>query len=301
MHGSATSYAGLAHADFKVNDKFNIIAGIRYSIEHKTGSFGYAYQRGIPNDVFTVLGVFPAPAYDASHTDRAVSGTFGLQYHPTRDVMLYATYNRGKAGGVNIDQNGAGTLLNNATAVAALPAAVRYLVSLANPGKTVSAPLDPTYRPEEVNAFEVGAKTQYFNHRARTNIAFYYYDISDLQIGQFVGLRFTVLNAKSAKDYGLEIENAFQVNKALTLNADATWIMKASYAVDPNIDAVLSGSRFRYAPKLTLNLAANVDTPLTDKLDLVGRVQYQYTSSQFINTAGSNVQGRSVWSTPISG
>jgi outer membrane receptor protein involved in Fe transport len=61
--------------------------------------------------------------------------------------------------------------------VAALPAAVRYLVSLANPGKTVSAPLDPTYRPEEVNAFEVGAKTQYFNHRARTNIAFYYYDI----------------------------------------------------------------------------------------------------------------------------
>jgi hypothetical protein len=56
-----------AHADFKVNDKFNIIAGIRYSIDTRPAA-SHAYQRGIPNDVFTVLGVFPAPAYDASHT-----------------------------------------------------------------------------------------------------------------------------------------------------------------------------------------------------------------------------------------
>ncbi|MGG2357287.1 hypothetical protein, partial [Salmonella enterica] len=35
----------------------------------------------------------------------------------------------------------------------------------------------------------------------------------------------------------------------------------------------------------------NLDTPLSDKLDLTGRVQYQYTSSQLNNVAGLNVQG----------
>ncbi|MGL1516790.1 TonB-dependent receptor domain-containing protein, partial [Vibrio parahaemolyticus] len=48
----------------------------------------------------------------------------------------------------------------------------------------VAAPLDPTYRPEKVNAFELGAKVQYLDRRARTNIALFYYDIKDLQVAQ---------------------------------------------------------------------------------------------------------------------
>ncbi|MGQ4828505.1 TonB-dependent receptor domain-containing protein, partial [Enterococcus faecalis] len=54
---------------------------------------------------------------------------------------------------------------------------------------------------------------------------------------------------------------------------------------------VLSGSRFRFAPRLSANAGVNLDTPLSDKLDLTGRVQYQYTSSQLNNVAGLNVQG----------
>jgi hypothetical protein len=43
-----------------------------------------------------------------------------------------------------------------------------------------------------------------------------------------VGLRFTVLNAKSAKDYGVEIENLFQLSNSLTLGIDGTWILMPS-------------------------------------------------------------------------
>ena len=119
----------------------------------------------------------------------------------------------------------------------------------------------------------------------------FYYDLKNLQIAQFVGLRFTVLNAKSAVDYGAEIENTFALTKAITLNADATWIPHAQYGVDPNIDQHLSGSRFRFAPKLSANVGATLDTPMTDNVDLIGRVQYQYTSSQYNNVAGNNIQG----------
>ena len=268
MRGSSKSYAGFAHANAELGGGFSLLAGIRYSVEKKTGSFAYDYYDPAPNAVFKVLGVSPGPSYEDERTDKAVSGTFGAQYRPNDDVMLYATYNRGfKAGGVNMDSNGGGTVANNP---ALTPGAV---------------PLDPTYKPEKVNAYEVGAKTEYWGGRARTNISFFYYDISDIQIAQFVGLRFTVLNGKSAKDYGVEIENTFKLNDALILNLDGTWIPEAKTDEDPNIDPVLSGTRFRFAPKLQGNATLNLDTPLNDNLNLVGRVQYQYSGKQLINTA----------------
>jgi iron complex outermembrane receptor protein len=292
MRGSTDSYAAFAHGDFKVSDQFSVIAGLRYSIEHKRGSFNYTYTNGIPNEWATLLNLEPAPAYDVGHTDKAFSGTFGLQYKLAPDAMVYATYNRGfKAGGVNRDQNAAGGVLNNAAYFATLPAPYQRLVAGIAHATGVSAPLDPTYKPETINAFELGAKVQYLGHRGRTNVSLFYYDLKNLQIAQFVGLRFTVLNAKSAVDYGAEIENTFQLSKALTLNADATWLPHAQYGVDANIDPALSGSRFRFAPRITANAGLTLNTPLTDSVDLLGRVQYQYASSQFDNVAGLNVQG----------
>lgn len=274
MTGTAKSYAAFAHVDFAIGDRFNVLAGLRYSVEKKTGSFRNPFYRPQANDVFRVLGAQPGPAYADSTTDRALSGTFGVQFRPVDDIMLYATYNRGfKAGGVNIDANGAGTTANN-------------------PSETPGAVLlSPVYKPETVNAFEVGAKLQYLDRRARTNIAFFYYDLSDLQVAQFVGLRFTVLNAQSAKDYGVEIENLFQITDGLTLGLDGTWVPRARYGVDANIDPVLSGSRFRFAPKFQGNATLSLDQPISDTVNLTGRVQYQYSGRQFLNTASLAERG----------
>ena len=272
MEGRAKSYAGFGHLDFAIGEQFNVIAGLRYSVEEKRGAFNYLYYDPRPNAVFRILGVSPGPNYDRRTTNKALSGTFGLQYRPIDDVMLYATYNRGfKAGGVNIDANGAGTVVNNP----------------ANGG----TPLDPRYKPETVNAYEVGAKIKYLDNRARTNVSFFYYDISDVQIAQFVGLQFAVLNARSAKDYGVEIENLFQITPALTLALDGTWIPEAKYAVDTGIDPVLSDSRFRFAPKFQGNATLNLDQPITSDLNLTSRVQYQYAGRQLINTASRNERG----------
>lgn len=289
MRGKAKSYAGFAHLDFAIGQKLNVIAGLRYSVEKKRGSFRNPYFDPSPLAVFKLLGVQPGPAYDRSTTDKALSGTFGIQFRPVDDVMLYATYNRGfKAGGVNIDANGAGTLVNNSAVFNSLPAAIRGAFF---PGVTAQPLLNPVYKPETVNAFEAGAKFQYLDRRARTNIALFYYDLSNLQIAQFVGLRFTVLNARAATDYGAEIENLFQLTDGLTLSIDGTYIPHAKYASDPSIDPVLSNSRFRFAPKLSGNLALNLDQPVADDLNVTGRVQYQYTSTQLISTATTARQG----------
>ncbi|MGK2911153.1 MAG: TonB-dependent receptor [Sphingobium sp.] len=284
--GRAKSYAAFGHLDFAVGDKINIIAGLRYSVEKKRGSLDYLYYEPNPNAIFKVLGISPGPEYDVKTTDKALSGTIGVQFRPVDDVMLYATYNRGfKAGGVNMDSNGAGTLLNNPAEYNKLPTATRNLILAFNPGSSFGQPVSPVYKPETVNAYELGAKAEYLDGRARTNISFFYYDISDIQIAQFVGLRFTVINAEAAKDYGVEIENLFQVTPTIALGLDGTWLPKAGYKADPNISPELSGSRFRFAPKFQGNASINLDQPITDHLNLTGRVQYQYSGRQFINTA----------------
>ena len=282
----ANSYAGFAHADFTLNDQLNLIAGLRYSVERKKGAFTLGYYDPPPFAVFTLLGISPGPNYDAVRTNKALSGTLVLQYRPNSDTMLYASYNRGfKAGGVNLDSNAAGLLINNTDYYNAIPAPIRQVFF---GGAPAQAPLDPSYKPEVINAFEIGGKFKYLGGRARTNIALFYYDISNLQIAQFIGLRFTVLNAKSAVDYGVEIENLFHLTDALTLGVDATWLPHANYSKDSGIDPVLSGSRFRFAPKLTSNVTLNLDQPLNDNVNLTGRVQYQYSSSQLVNQASAS-------------
>lgn len=270
MGGSARTYSAFAHSDFRLNDRFSVTAGVRYSLEDKTGRFAYRYYRSAATEPFRLLGIQPGPAYEAKHHDGAVSGTLGVEFRASSNALLYATYNHGfKSGGVNIDANGAGTRENNPVEV---------------PG---GKPLDSEYKPETIDAFEVGSKLSYLNGRARTNIALFYYNIHSLQIAQFVGTRTTVINAQGATDYGIELENHIQILPQLALDADATWIPHAKYGRAGGIDPVLAGSRFRFTPHLSANVAARFEQPVSSAVNLTGRIQYRYRGAQYIDTAGT--------------
>jgi iron complex outermembrane recepter protein len=272
-----TSYAGFAHGIFALSNTINFVSGLRYSIEKKKGSFDTLFFRPAPPptiNAFTLFGAQPGPSYNRTTTDKAISGTLGLQYRPSDNLNIYATYNRGfKAGGVALDTNAAGGVANN-------------------PAITLGGkPVDPTYKPETINAFEVGAKAIYLDGRARTNFSIFYNSISDLQIAQFLGLQFAILNAKSATSYGAEIENSFKLNDNVTLEVAATWLPFAQYGKDPLIDPVISGQRFKFASELAANVALNVDQPISNEFNVTGRFAVNYTSSQFIDLTSAARRG----------
>ncbi|BFM17834.1 TonB-dependent receptor [Maricurvus nonylphenolicus] len=301
MTSETESIAIFSHVNIDLNEQWKLVAGLRYSEEEKSGSFGYnffddslasytistagpltgddvclaAFGNNTapntclgPSTVLTVLGTMPGPEYDETNVDRAFSGTLGLQYFPSEDTMVYITYNRGfKAGGVNFDASGAGTVENN-------PAIT--------PGAT---PLDPSYDPETIDGYELGMKTTYWGGRAQTNVAAFYNDIEDLQVAQFIGLQFTILNAKSAKNYGIEFENLVQISEVFSANLDAVWIPHAKYGRDDNVDPAISNQRMKQVPHFSGNASLNFDTPLTDDMSVKGRVQYQYGSSRYIMTS----------------
>lgn len=264
FNGTARSLAAFTHWDFKVSDQFNVIAGARYTNERKTGAAVFHAMN--PSDPLVLLGVMPGAPYSQKVTNEALSGTVGLQYKPNDDAMLYVTYNRGfKAGGVNLDVNAFGVLGN------------------------VGADATAIYKPETIDGFEAGVKLDWMNGFARTNVAVFHNSITDLQVAQFLGLRFAIVNAPSAKVTGAEIEQTFKLSDNFTLNGGLTWLPKANYGNDAII-GTLANRRFSTAPELAGNASLSGEVPVSDALAVTGRIHVQYTGEVFTNPVTSNTE-----------
>lgn len=269
FEATSESFALFTHWDFALNDQWNFILGLRYNEDSKTGAFANPYFRS-PLDPLALAGVMPGLEYDDSFSDDAVTGTVGLQYRPTDEAMLYATYNRGyKAGGVNLDVNAAGV-----------------------PGNFGS----PAFAPETIDAYELGAKVDWINGAARTNVAVFYNDISDLQVAQFLGLQFAIVNSPSAEVFGAEIEQTYAINEYLVASASATWLETADFGEDPILGVAtpgspelggISGRRFSNAPELAANASINLEYPIMPGISLTGFGQIQYNGDVFTNTASN--------------
>jgi len=228
------SYAGYAHLDFKLTDDWGLTAGGRYSDEKKHFIGGQGDLNGFS---YKVLGCLDpsAPAanfpqyvafFNATHAPGStVSGTcqqqlgfpdpnnplryfptspddqtwkvftptFGTQYHITQDVMAYASFSRGfKSGG--------------------------WTTRLSSP---ILDPAKARFNPEYDKTFELGLKSQWFDHHLQADFAVFESKYSDIQLNVQQGPSPVYQNAGDATIKGaeLEIESVFDNGFALNLSA----------------------------------------------------------------------------------
>jgi len=209
------AYGAYAEATYTVNDQWTVIAGLRYNYEERTGTGSF---------VFDAIGL-DVPTNATENWDD-VTPRFTLQYRPSDNMMMYATYTEAFKSGV------------------------------INTG-SVSPPLDP----ETVDAFEVGIKGNNADNSVRYSLAGFFYDYQNLQIS-FVDETSTVstVNAAEAENYGLEFEldaelgNGFAVDLYLTyLSAEYQEFFNGDYANGFAI-ADLSGNTLPNAPETTAKL-----------------------------------------------
>lgn len=272
LYGTAKSLAAFTHWDFELSDQLNLTVGARYSKDDKTGELEMLYMRDPILDPFAVVGTQPGVEYNQDFDGDAVSGTLSLQYKPTDSSLIYASYNRGyKSGGVSIDANASGT-----------PG------SSLNPAD-MGVRQDPGFNSETVDAFELGAKFDWLDGRARTNVSLFHNEIEDLQIAQFLGLIFTVINSPEATVTGAEIEHTHALNDIFTLNASATFLPTAEYGEDASIGG-LSGRRFSIAPKFAASAALNFDYDIRSNAALIGFLQLQHSGEVYTNSASNLTQ-----------
>jgi iron complex outermembrane receptor protein len=154
------SYAGYGQATYHLLPKLDLTGGLRYTYEDKTGSYDQFQVGGeslaglTPAQMATAIATrnsFGVARYYDDHAHNgAVSWLATLTYKPTPDAIVYATYSRGnKSGGINISN--------------------------------IPVGIDPVVKPERVDNYELGFKSQLFDHRLVFNGAAFWIEDSDYQ------------------------------------------------------------------------------------------------------------------------
>ncbi len=183
------SYAGFGQATYPILEDTNLTGGLRYTVD-KVGGVGTTTTTLSAG----VLGPNPVSLQTQNdsfnRTFRKLTWKTSLDHHFGRDVMAYVNYSRGyKAGTFN------------------------------------TLPLDsPALKPEVVDAYEVGMKTELFDRKIRVNGALFWNDIKSPQVqAQRNGL-VALVNAGSARTRGVEFDASALLARNLTLSVGGTYL-----------------------------------------------------------------------------
>jgi iron complex outermembrane receptor protein len=213
IHLSNTSWSIYGQASWHVLPRLTIQPGIRVNYDKKEGSYN-AVVTDANGNLLTAdmlqsgtatqkaqLGVLTPESYSANFSDWNVSYDITVSYDVTRDVHAYFTYSKSfQTGGINL--NGV-----PADATTGLPQ-LQYA----------------TVAPESVHNYEVGIKTQLFDHKAIFNVAAFRTEIGNYQAifsannaSSLSTLRGYVANVPEVRSQGVETD--FSVRPSERFNA----------------------------------------------------------------------------------
>ncbi|MBS0285054.1 MAG: TonB-dependent receptor [Proteobacteria bacterium] len=200
-----TSAALFGKLTWHVSDKLQISPGARLNYDEKEGSYVSVVTNGQGSTNLTSdqRGVLAPQSYAPKFDNWNLSGDITVAYQFSPDIHSYATYARSyKSGGINL--SGLPLDANN------------------NPILSTA-----TVKPETVNHYEIGLKTQLFDRRATINLAGFWTDIYDYQATvnnyQLAVLRGYLANAGKVRTRGIELDSAFRPSAGLNLYVNAAY------------------------------------------------------------------------------
>ena len=278
-----SNYAVFANGEYDIFRQFTVKGGIRFTQSNRSDDACPTYTRGggdpgapseitdflfeafqgkpaVPGACFALLPgtVTPVTRYKNRLDQSNVSWHTGLDWKPTNNILVYANVSKGfKAG-----------------SFPALPG-------------TSTASQQPVTQ-EFVTDYEVGTKTQIFDHRLSVNATGFYYDYKDKQLkGRLTDAIFGTLNAlvnipKSTVE-GAELDVHARPMRGLDIGAQATYleaqITKFSGYSASGILSNYDHTNVPYTPKWALSASVNYEHPINDRLIGFAGAQINYRSS----------------------
>lgn len=250
------SISGFAQATVELLPGLKATGGVRYTHDDLRGS-GQFQLLGPP------AGPLVTNVPDGRDKISKVTFKAALDYQFTSDVLGYGSFSRGyKAGNFNLLTYGSNT---------------------------------PT-RPETIDAYEVGLKSELFDRRVRLNGAVFYYKIANPQVALIKGQTIFFSNAGGSEVKGAEFDAEFAVARGFSVRAGATYLDSkytdylgapasipdlangGSIPVAGGINA--KGNRTPLAAKLTFNLGADY-TIQTSAGDFTLTADWSHNSGYF--------------------
>jgi iron complex outermembrane recepter protein len=171
-----------------------------------------------------------------------------------------------------------------------------------NPVASPSAFPEPSegsvFGPEQVDTYEVGYRQALLDGRMQFTTAAFYNDYKDLQVSahalpQYASeIILAIVNAKSARTWGLEETLNMRVAAPLTLGVNAGYLnaQYTNFEIENNpvlSNFNLSGTEMTNSPKWQIGMTAALDQPLTGELHLIGNLLESYISAVNFGPAGA--------------
>jgi iron complex outermembrane receptor protein len=304
-----------AHIDYKVSDLISIVAGGRYTWEHKEfqgyqtddNALSYKASGCYPPNAFifspvadcqTVLGFptggpfspyqyYPTGPFHQNFTK--FDPTVGIELHPSSAVMVYGTFSEGFKTG-------------------------SWTTRLSAPHPTYDAALH--FGPENAYSEEIGVKSEWFDHHLRLNLAGFHTIYDNIQLNSQIGISPTIVNAGNARIWGAEVEADAVLGHGLSLTANLGYTdakyTKLNNVIDNGFNLTLNscperlpsnGANSRYnnptvangacalpkTPSLKVYVGPQYVVPLMDKGELRFNVDWTYTSTLY-NDIGNTAE-----------
>ncbi|MGE5565279.1 MAG: TonB-dependent receptor domain-containing protein [Parcubacteria group bacterium] len=220
------SAAAFGELYWQFTDALKLTAGLRYTDDRKTFT-------PVPSQVLLAPGIFAGGTVSIGYPELPDikqhwgewTGRLGVDWKPrlsfTDQTMVYAFYSRGyKGGGANPPTPGYG-----ATSLADYfgPYASGFPPRFHRPILELPVDYDPIFKPEFVNAFEIGAKNTLMGGALMFNSGAFFYDYQDYQVSQ-IKLRTAVNENFDAKVWGVEFETLFAPAPGLRINANLGYL-----------------------------------------------------------------------------
>ena len=252
------AYALFFDGTWGFSDKVSLSLGGRYSDEEKSDITSFANRPGtITLTDASQPGLFVIRNATADWDDfspRAV-----LEFSPDDDHLYYVSVSKGfKSGGWNAFGG------------------------------------QPAFEPEELWAYEVGAKTDLNNRTLRLNGALFYYDYSDLQVNTFQNGVAITTNAAEATVTGFEGDLVARASEEVEFRLTYTFLdteydnfISPFGGLGPQD---LSGNELRNAPEHKLNGGVTYTADLGDGAIVLG-AQVTYQSEVFYSQFNERIIG----------
>lgn len=291
-----TSLALFGQLSWKLTDQLTIQPGARLNYDKKKGFYQRLVYAGDgtpvvfgPTDAVTTarLGVFAPQEISPTFSDWNFSYDLTASYEISSDLLFYATYAKTfKSGGIN--QNGVPTDTANNPILAA-----------------------GTVKPESVQHYEVGLKSEFWDRQATFNLSAFRTDIRNFQAnvnnGQFGVLRGYLANAGKVRTQGIEADLSVRPSERFNAYASGAYT-DAKYArfVDapcppelagggsspPNCD--ISGQRLAGVSKWSFSFGAEANVPAS-VLGQDGEVYVGYDGSYRSNFSSNATPSDYTW------
>ena len=260
-HQILNSYSVYGQTSIKVLPDTKLTLGGRINADY-TQISGYTASGGV---------ITPGTTGGASELFRRPTFRASLDHNFTKDILAYVSYNKGyNSGGFNA----------------------------VSPAGFAPANISEV-KPEIVDAYEIGAKTQWLDDRVRANVAGFWYKYQNMQQEVYRTGGLVTLNAAAARIRGFDFDLQARPIPALTLTLGAEYLESKytsypnapiySYAASGALETTDGDASGRYtisAPKTSGNGSINYDIP-TPIGDFVSTAAVTYTGAWFADMSNA--------------